>query len=354
AVHPELIRAQEKLLEETAGQTGQERNGKLARRLKDLDDKYGEKNKISYIVVAGHGNKNSVRLGNGSVWKNNQFYYGDEDLMTIKDLQKKSAIKIKNYYTVNCPIAFLSCSTGVDDGIAVNYSSFFAGSLTIGPKFDSSDEEIHLLASPIDGRLRFEGRYKKIDKYEDGAYFWNSNNYSDQLLLVKSQEKNHNLNQILSDSDKMKECWEDPFLRSELIKYVLEDKLIDLVGKIKSDNILLDVVFLDNHSKGGIQFMLPEDILKRSNFNKKMHEPFMFKSFPYGFQADSAILEDISRWEYSAYSSRMTEPYRDIILVVGEKRNGKTVVLGGVNLDLRYLWPENIRRKIENNRKQEI
>ncbi|MFZ2152958.1 MAG: hypothetical protein WAV41_02770 [Microgenomates group bacterium] len=132
----------------------------LAKRIYNLDKKYGENNKISFMVISGHGSADSVQLGN----------FGNTDSsITTADLYGRSANKMKKFYSQRMPVAFAACSTGIDGGIAQHYS-IFTGGHAVGPRDVSSLDTISL-ARRKRGAIYFIGityHYAQREDYLSG------------------------------------------------------------------------------------------------------------------------------------------------------------------------------------------
>lgn len=116
----------------------------VVKRIIGLDKKFGDKNKIAFAVLGGHGDENSVFLG-----------VKPEDSLTSNDLKKESATRIRKYYGDKPPFLFNACSTG--RGIGPEYSNF-GGGYSMSPDKEGVLSKVSL-KKDITGVLFFEAEY---------------------------------------------------------------------------------------------------------------------------------------------------------------------------------------------------
>lgn len=94
----------------------------VARRLVQLDKKYGASQKIGFMIAVAHGNETGMRFGSDF-----------QDRFSINDVLSPVSDRIKaDLYTPHLPFAFISCSTGVINGVAQAYSRKFESN-AVGP-----------------------------------------------------------------------------------------------------------------------------------------------------------------------------------------------------------------------------
>jgi len=126
-----------------------EARGKVSvtKRIRDLVSHYGSDHKIQFMVVSGHGDSDSVQLG--------QYLENNDDWeVTIDDLKKGSVGRLKKFYHSQMPIVFWSCNTGALGGIADRYSAAVTDGITIGPKDTIFDIEPMNIKFVVDGEER--------------------------------------------------------------------------------------------------------------------------------------------------------------------------------------------------------
>jgi len=91
----------------------------IARTLVRLNEKYASNNghKIEFAVIGGHGTKNNISFGEGR---------DERDRVTIDDLAGAGMNRgVAQFFEPGAEIVLVSCSTGVDDGIAKEMSQQF-------------------------------------------------------------------------------------------------------------------------------------------------------------------------------------------------------------------------------------
>ena len=98
----------------------------LARKFITLDKKYGESNKISFLLMGGHGSGDALNLGEQRTY--NETIGEKPNPKAIYNFESESPgfIKANNkYFDKDAEVVFLSCSAGITDGIADKFSSSY-------------------------------------------------------------------------------------------------------------------------------------------------------------------------------------------------------------------------------------
>lgn len=143
-----------------------------AKRLLTLNRDYGEQNKISFLVLGGHGSKNTVTLG---AERNMDEFIdaaisGDENkqavenlklndpLLTQDDMQKEWVNEMKAFFVDGFTIIFVSCSTGIEGGIAEEASKRGEAE-TIAPTKPAAP--ISIKVDKADDRLTFKVEFSE-------------------------------------------------------------------------------------------------------------------------------------------------------------------------------------------------
>ena len=116
----------------------------MARKFISLDNKFGNKNKISFVVLGGHGSKNSISLGA----EDPRFYNFDKTkskkvIFNFESNNKSFKKANEKFLNKNAEILFLSCSTGQEGGIAENFSESFGKKIS-APKIPVSKLNINV------------------------------------------------------------------------------------------------------------------------------------------------------------------------------------------------------------------
>lgn len=136
----------------------------LIKRLLDLDKKFGDSNKISFLILNAHGQKNSFLLseidGNyGNVHK---------DMLSGKGVRR-----MKDFFIPHPNIILQSCSTGKETGIGEKIAEIF-DAYVIAPKVPTATKELSVKfdenKNPIFNVEFYEGgvaRYIPKDKNDD-------------------------------------------------------------------------------------------------------------------------------------------------------------------------------------------
>ena len=125
----------------------------LARNLLSLDKKYGDKHKISFGLLGGHGTKNSIQFGPTTL--NNLF--SEKNLLRKKDFEGEGVKKIKSFFEENPSIALVSCSTGKEKGIGQKISEIY------GAEINAPDRPAALIQLSVsfdqNGKIKFDTEY---------------------------------------------------------------------------------------------------------------------------------------------------------------------------------------------------
>ena len=152
----------------------------LARRLLRLHKKYAPVgNKFSFAIVAGHGQKDSVALGNARPisppppWKEGQTAQAYEaELLMWQSIQSQDVGSfvsedfiegdginraLTEWFDIDAPKILISCSTGESGGIAEKVSFYSSGEV-IAPKIPTNVKKIDVTFDQ-DGKPRFSVEY---------------------------------------------------------------------------------------------------------------------------------------------------------------------------------------------------
>lgn len=127
----------------------------IAKRLHRLSRKYGDNNKISFAIVGGHGNEDSIQFGEGRSVEG-AFNYSDVFFESVFGRGRLAGYS--NYFVKNPTVILLSCSTGKGKkgGIAGILSSTFG--TVIAPSENVTGASFKIAEE--NGRLSFEVKYK--------------------------------------------------------------------------------------------------------------------------------------------------------------------------------------------------
>lgn len=148
----------EKLYEDTKGKyllRIMEADGKfsLARNLLFLNKKYGDKHKISFGLLGGHGSKNSIQFGQDTLSN----FFSEKNILSKKDFKGEGVKKIKSFFEEDPSIALISCSTGKERGIGQQISE------TYGAEIHAPDRPAAMiqLSTSFDqnGKIKFGTKY---------------------------------------------------------------------------------------------------------------------------------------------------------------------------------------------------
>ncbi len=156
---PELMQQYQTRIIETSGRFG------IALHLTRLDKRYGEKNKISFAIVGGHGKPFAIEFGamrtrDFSKKRYRRDYKNDHQL-SISDLMGRASDRAKSYFTDRPVIILCSCDTGQAGGIGEQISRLYEANL-IAPDRPTNFKTIRPRVEG--GRIEFDVEY-----LEEGA-----------------------------------------------------------------------------------------------------------------------------------------------------------------------------------------
>ncbi len=117
----------------------------VVRALISADKRYGKQNKISFAVLGGHGEPDSIAMGGR---RSN----GDLEI-SQKDLENPRTKKIKDLFIEDPTLILISCSTGVEAGIGEDMSSL--GVNVIAPDSSTNLDQIRAFRQR-NGSLKFD------------------------------------------------------------------------------------------------------------------------------------------------------------------------------------------------------
>ncbi len=118
----------------------------LGRRLLSYEQKYGTSHKISFMLLAGHGTKDTISLGHSGL---------RTGVLNKADISNETARKLKACFVEKASIILVSCSTGAEGGIADKLSEF--ASTVFAPTADTHLKSIDI--SELSGSLDFIVEY---------------------------------------------------------------------------------------------------------------------------------------------------------------------------------------------------
>ena len=108
-------------------------SSQVARDLITLDKQYGSQEKISFVIVNGHGNREGVTLEapyEGTYASNEQFEkmyaYGQLARSSLAQASRSTKQKMQAMFKPNAPILVLACMTGQPQGFSQELSNFLA------------------------------------------------------------------------------------------------------------------------------------------------------------------------------------------------------------------------------------
>lgn len=127
------------------------------RSLSGLNSKYGDENKISFMILGGHGGVNSIQLGDEHV-SSGSFTSIEKDMIT----NSSGLSRVRDYFTPSPQVVLFSCSTGVKGGIAEELSKKL-GARVVAPKVPTSPKSIRFIED-IEGQITFDVKYNDGDK----------------------------------------------------------------------------------------------------------------------------------------------------------------------------------------------
>lgn len=98
------------------------------RQLVGLDTRYGKEEKMSFVIIAGHGSESSIQFGDTGT---------SGDKLSQKRIQTPSFRKARQLLKPKAPLLLISCSTGADQGIADELSRALDASV-VAPKIPAN------------------------------------------------------------------------------------------------------------------------------------------------------------------------------------------------------------------------
>lgn len=121
----------------------------IARALRMLERKYGTRQKISFLVIGGHGETDNITFGKGGEAKFGLF---------LQDLLDPRILGVQKYLIEHPALILHSCSTGFKGGIGQELSKRLNATV-IAPDQPTSPKSI--VVEEQDGKLHFSVEYKK-------------------------------------------------------------------------------------------------------------------------------------------------------------------------------------------------
>jgi hypothetical protein len=129
----------------------------LYRSLIYLNDKYGKENKISFMILGGHGQVNSIQLGDDHI-SSGSFTSIEKDMVT----DSRGLNRIRDYFVPSPQIVLFSCSTGLKGGIAEELANKL-GARVVAPRVPTSPKSIKFTESE-GGRINLDVKYNDGDE----------------------------------------------------------------------------------------------------------------------------------------------------------------------------------------------
>jgi len=131
----------------------------VVRMLMNLDKKYGIKQKIQFMIIGGHGTKDSIYFGGSN--SNHQLKTGD--------LKHQKARHLSSCFVENPSIILHSCETGLEDGIAQEISQLLHGEV-IAPDSSTTFRSVGVSFGE-DHKPLFEVSFREglTKKYKNGT-----------------------------------------------------------------------------------------------------------------------------------------------------------------------------------------
>ena len=157
-----------------------EASGKIdiARILLECNGKYGSNNKISFLVLEGHGQLNEIDLGSHLLDNSAK---KEQRLISMSDFEGEGAKRIKEFFVKNPTIVLDSCDTGGEKGIGRKISSSYGAKVT-APEISVGALDIHAKYDNK-GKIHFDVVW---DKEEAG------NTYVSGKKIIKEKNENKN------------------------------------------------------------------------------------------------------------------------------------------------------------------
>ncbi|MCC6323930.1 hypothetical protein IT400_04030 [Candidatus Nomurabacteria bacterium] len=114
----------------------------IARILIECDQKYGAKNKISFIVLGGHGSIETLDLGS-HISLASMLKLNFESHVIKSDFEGKGVQKINKFFVEKPAITLISCETGGEDGLIDSISKIYNAEV-VAPKVSTGVDDIHV------------------------------------------------------------------------------------------------------------------------------------------------------------------------------------------------------------------
>jgi hypothetical protein len=132
----------------------------LLRRFSAANKRYGNKNKISFAIIGGHGSADGILLGNSRRDDGEEI---NSHRISKDNLQYPAVEVLKQWFITNPNIILISCSTGAEAGIGEGIHKI--GANVIAPKEPTSLERI-VAGKRSNGSLWFGVKYSDDDAYK--------------------------------------------------------------------------------------------------------------------------------------------------------------------------------------------
>ncbi len=123
----------------------------VGRSLVKLDRKYGRERKISFAILAGHGEQNNIELGNSLIGSLQQ-----------RDLEEPGIRRVGKFFVEHPTVTFLSCSTGAEQGIAQALSETMQAKV-IAPRIKTK-------VGSVETKINSQGIEIIPEFYQDGGF----------------------------------------------------------------------------------------------------------------------------------------------------------------------------------------
>jgi len=107
----------------------------------ECNKKYGKENKISYLVLGGHGNLDILNLGSHMQSPKNK---KENKYIFKNDVHGKRAERLNEYFVEKPAITLLSCGTGGEQGLIDDISNTYNAEV-VAPKITTTVQDIHVL-----------------------------------------------------------------------------------------------------------------------------------------------------------------------------------------------------------------
>lgn len=295
----------------------------MVKRIVTLDRKFGKDNKISFVVVNGHGDADVVALGRNR-----------EDILATDDLKKESAGKMRKYYAEKVPFLFNSCSTGL--GIGPEYSRF-GNSYSMAPDKPGSTSWV-VLRKDTKGDLFFDGHYFSSDTGgSETVIFKNGSDFKEGLREENEALYEEDYQKMLKSKETMKRVWSGRSneYTSILLTILKREKLDPLKKKLTEEFGKGNTIELES-GMGGSE----DDSNRDFHRNLSMDLDGETNDMDWG----TGFIEDVGRgceMTYAQLGEKRTTSWPEI-RVIKRGEDGKKKILARYKVDMSDLWPENL------------